>query len=198
MPSAPCVACGGVMDVALSQPHRAMARQGAAAATNWQRAPLAAYCSPARSRSPSIGPATAGESSSAGVPRQCLPRQSCPVRPWGRWWPMKSTATAAIVRRGRGRRRSARTDEERRERVLVQHSAAMNAIRRLSDKRQVFAVMESVVLRDAEIDFALLQVPKAGLGQLARLWRMERPHDPMEEKHGPKPRVLARGGRIGH
>lgn len=83
------------------------------------------------------------------------------------------------------------TDEERRERVLVQHSAAMNAIRRLSDKRQVFAVMESVVLRDAEVDFALLQILKAGLGQLARLWRMERPRDPMEEKHGPKPRVRA-------
>ncbi|WP_428031507.1 hypothetical protein [Ancylobacter sp.] len=83
------------------------------------------------------------------------------------------------------------TEEERRERVLVQHGAAMNAIRRLPDRRQVFVVMEGVVLREGAVDEDGLAALKAGLGQLARLWRMERPHDPLEAAHGAKPKVRA-------
>ncbi|MDQ0305313.1 hypothetical protein [Ancylobacter polymorphus] len=83
------------------------------------------------------------------------------------------------------------TDEERRERVLVQHAAAMTAIRRLPDRRQVFVVMESVVLREGAVDEVGLKALRQGLGQLARLWRMEAPDDPLEERLGPKPKVRA-------
>lgn len=83
------------------------------------------------------------------------------------------------------------TEEERLDRVLAQHGAAMSAIRRLPDRRQVFVVMEGVVLREGAVDEDGLVALKAGLGQLARLWRMERPHDPLEASHGAKPKVRA-------
>lgn len=69
------------------------------------------------------------------------------------------------------------TEEERRERVLVQHDGAMRALRRLGvDSRDVFAAMESIVIHGRPAgEQKDLDALRAGLTQLARLWRMEMP-----------------------
>lgn len=70
------------------------------------------------------------------------------------------------------------TDDERRERVLVQHDAAMRVLRRLDDAQAVFRVMEAVVLHDRCAEDARARLAlRAGLSQLARLWRLAAPKE---------------------
>lgn len=83
------------------------------------------------------------------------------------------------------------SDEERLDRVLAQHGCAMSALRKLDDARAVFTAMERIVLADGEADESSLKALKAGLLQLAHLWRMQEREDPIEEKHGRKPKVRA-------
>lgn len=62
------------------------------------------------------------------------------------------------------------TDEERRDRVLVQHKAAMACLRKSGDARAVLGEMERAVYHDVACgDFQALKI---GLGALAKLWRM--------------------------
>ena len=86
----------------------------------------------------------------------------------------------------------AESEEERRERVLVQHRAAMRAIGRLgADAREVFTSLEAIVMhgRAAGEEYSLRAL-RAGLAQLGRLWRITESDDdrPLRGSRSEKPR----------
>lgn len=67
------------------------------------------------------------------------------------------------------------TEEDKRDRVLAQHGAAMSWLRRCGDAAAVFSEMERVVIHDLPVND--LKTLKRGLQELAKLWRMKEPDD---------------------
>lgn len=76
---------------------------------------------------------------------------------------------------GKAERRE--TDIEMRDRVLDQHKAAMQAIRALDASALVFAVLETVVLRDQPCGAQMIFHLRKGLDALGNLWGLSNDAD---------------------